>query len=33
MEMTKFDSTSHETAIKKAKQYKINMAHVTLIES
>lgn len=31
--MTKFDSTSHKTAIKKAKQYKINMAHVTLIES
>jgi len=26
MEMTKLDPTSHETAIKKAKQYKINMA-------
>lgn len=33
VELTKFDPMSHETAIKKAKQYKINMAHVTLIES
>lgn len=33
MEMTKFDLTSRETAVKNAKQYKINMARVRLIES
>lgn len=33
VEMTKFDPTSQETAIRKAKRYQINMACVTLIES